>query len=127
MKAVFVLCLAALASAAPNPQGDGPVVAILRDERVDNGDGNFNYAFEADNGISMQVSGTPGSEGQVNMEGVYLLPLADGGFAEIRFIANENGFQPSGDILPTPHPLPAHAIEQIRIAEQQRAEGITFE
>ncbi|KAK7081129.1 hypothetical protein SK128_027955 [Halocaridina rubra] len=125
MKITFVLCFVALASAAPRPQDD--VVAILVDERVDQGDGNFNYNFEADNGIKMQVSGTPGADGQSNMEGFYVLPLADGGFAEIRFVANENGFQPVGDILPTPHPLPAHAQEQIRIAEQQRAEGIIFE
>ncbi|KAK7081128.1 hypothetical protein SK128_027954 [Halocaridina rubra] len=125
MKVTIVLCLVAFASAAPRPQED--TVAIIVDERVDQGDGNFNYNIEADNGIMMQVSGTPGAEGQSNMEGVYLLPLADGGFAEIRFVANENGFQPQGDILPTPHPLPAHAQEQIKIAEQQRAEGITFE
>ncbi|XP_042241695.1 cuticle protein AM1159-like [Homarus americanus] len=126
MKLVLLACLAAVAVAAP--QGDErPVVEIIKDERSDSGDGNFNYAFEADNGISMSVSGTPGAEGQSNMQGVYSFILPDGTIAEIRFIANENGFQPESPLLPTPHPLPAHAIEQIRFAEEQRAAGITFE
>ncbi|XP_068216177.1 cuticle protein AMP4-like [Palaemon carinicauda] len=88
-------CLVAVAAAAPQQE-----VAVLRDERVDQGDGNFNYAFAADNGIEMEVVGTPGAEGAVSMRGFYVLPLADGGFARIEFIADENGFQPTGDILP---------------------------
>ncbi|XP_066941711.1 cuticle protein AMP4-like [Macrobrachium rosenbergii] len=124
---VFVSCLVAFALAAPQGDDRDRLANILRDDRVDNGDGSFSYAFASDNGLEMEVAGTPGSEGQSNMQGYYLLPLADGGFARITFIADENGFQPQGDILPTPHPLPAHAIEQIRIAEQQRAAGITFE
>lgn len=51
--------------------GDRPVVALLRDERVDSGDGNFNFAFEADNGVAMSVEGTPGVEGGVSMSGSY--------------------------------------------------------
>lgn len=53
--------------------------------------------------------------------------LADGSVAEVTFIANENGFQPQSDLLPTPHPLPAHVYELLRIADEQRAQGITFE
>ncbi|XP_042241688.1 cuticle protein AM1159-like [Homarus americanus] len=126
MKLVLFACLAAVAFAAP--QGDQkPIVEIIKDERSDSGDGNFNYAFEADNGISMSVSGTPGAEGQSNMEGVYSFILPDGTTAEVRFTADERGYLPVSDLLPTSHPLPAHAIEQIRFAEEQRAAGVTFE
>lgn len=96
---VLVACLIAVAMAAPQleveaevplsvepevvveslPQisvvGSGiderPAVALLRDERVDSGDGNFNFAFEADNGVAMAVEGTPGVEGGVSMSGSY--------------------------------------------------------
>ncbi|XP_042859069.1 cuticle protein AM1199-like [Penaeus japonicus] len=108
-------------------RADSPDVAILRDDRQDDGDGNFNYAFEADNGISVSVVGTPGAAGQSNMEGSFRFTLPDGTIAEVTYIADENGFQPSSDLLPTPHPLPAHAIEQIRFAEEQRALGVGVE
>ncbi|XP_063598380.1 cuticle protein AM1199-like [Penaeus indicus] len=114
----------ALSKTSPVKKGPQDVVAILRDDRQDDGDGNFNYAFEADNGINVAVIGTPGAAGQSNMEGSFSFVLPDGTIAEVRFIANENGFQPQSDLLPTPHPLPAHALEQIRFAEEQRALGV---
>ncbi|KAG7176956.1 Cuticle protein [Homarus americanus] len=51
----------------------------------------------------------------------------DGTQEDLRFTADEFGYQPQSALLPTPHPLPAHALEQLRIAEEQRATGITFD
>ncbi|XP_068223280.1 cuticle protein AM1199-like [Palaemon carinicauda] len=109
------------------PQSGGRPVAIISDTRQDNGDGSFSYAFEAENGISTNVRGTPGSAGQSNMEGVYSFTLPDGTQARVTFVADENGYRADSPLIPTPHPLPAHAIEQIRIAEDQRRRGITFD
>ena len=36
------------------------------------------------------------------------------------YVADENGFRAESPFLPTPPPLPAHAIEQIRFAEEER-------
>ncbi|XP_064084533.1 cuticle protein AMP2-like [Macrobrachium nipponense] len=129
LKMKFVVaftCLVAVAVAAPQSDRDRNA-NIIKDERVDQGDGNFRYSFAADNGLETEVEGAPGSEGQSNMRGYYLLPLDGGGFARVEFVANEVGFQPVSDVLPTPHPLPEHVHELLRIAERQRAEGITFE
>ncbi|XP_053631852.1 cuticle protein AMP2-like [Cherax quadricarinatus] len=147
MKLVLVTCLVAVAFAAPKPQSDipeaqvvrsdrsevqvvrndRPEVQILRNDRENPGDGNFNYAIEADNGINLQAAGSVGSEGQSNIQGSYWLPLEDGTFQEIRYVADEFGFRPDSSLLPTPHPDPPHVAELLRIAEEQRAQGITFE
>ena len=66
---VVLACLFAAAAAAP--QLEQEPIAILVDERSDSGDGNFNYNFETENGIAMEVSGTPGANGQSNIQGVY--------------------------------------------------------
>ncbi|XP_045101412.1 cuticle protein AM1159-like [Portunus trituberculatus] len=122
---VLLACLFAVAAAAP--QLEQEPIGILLDERTDSGDGNFAYNFETENGIVMEVSGTPGAEGATNMQGVYRFPLPDGSIAEVRFFADEGGYRAESPLIPTPHPLPAHAQEQIRIAEEQRAQGITFD
>ncbi|XP_063598677.1 cuticle protein AM1199-like, partial [Penaeus indicus] len=101
-------------------------VTILRDDRQDLGDGAFSYVFEAANGIGESRVGYPGSKGQVNMQGSYRFSLDDGTFAEVRFVADEFGFRAESPLLPTPHPIPAHAVEQIRVAEEQRRRGIQF-
>nr|XP_053631874.1 cuticle protein AM1159-like [Cherax quadricarinatus] len=126
MKLVLVICLVALATAAPqkHPEKDAQIVV---DERSDSGDGNFQYRFETSNGISAQKTGTPGSEGQSNMNGAFRFTLPDGTIAEVRYVANELGYQPESALLPTPHPLPEHVHELLRIAEEQRRQGITFE
>ncbi|XP_063598396.1 cuticle protein AMP1A-like [Penaeus indicus] len=124
MKLIVLACLAAVALA--RPQKDSEAETIL-DERSDNGDGNFQYTFQTSNGISSSNTGTPGSEGQSNMQGSFSFPLPEGGVAEFTFVADENGYQPSSDLLPVAPPLPEHVHELLRIAEQQRAEGITFD
>ncbi|XP_069996973.1 cuticle protein AM1199 isoform X1 [Penaeus vannamei] len=127
---VVLSCLMAAVAAAPQftrPNlPDRPFVPILRDERQDLGDGAFSYVFEAANGIRESRVGNPGSKGQTNVQGSYRFPLDDGTFAEVRFVADEFGFRAESPLIPTPHPLPAHAIEQIRVAEEQRRRGIQF-
>ncbi|KAK8745507.1 hypothetical protein OTU49_000226 [Cherax quadricarinatus] len=122
MKFTLVICLVALASAAPDKDAH-----TLVDERSDSGDGNFHYNFETSNGIAAEKTGTPGSEGQSNMKGSFRFTLPDGTPAEVTYIADENGYQPSSDLLPVPPALPPHVHELLRIAEDQRARGITFE
>ncbi|XP_063598403.1 cuticle protein AMP1A-like [Penaeus indicus] len=124
MKTIVLACLIAVAVAAPQLQERE--VVLLRDDRIANEDGTFSYALEADNGINTAVEGVVGSAGQINQAGSYTLTLEDGTQAVVTFVANENGFQPQSNILPTPHPLPAHVFELLEIAERQRAEGIVF-
>ncbi|XP_045621222.1 cuticle protein AMP1A [Procambarus clarkii] len=124
MKLVLLALLVALAAAAPRPEKDA---VTLVDDRSDSGDGNFQYNFETSNGIIEERTGTPGSKGQSNMQGSISFTFPDGTPALIVYQADENGFQPQSDLIPTPHPLPAHVHELIRIAEEQRAQGIVFE
>nr|P81384.1 RecName: Full=Cuticle protein AMP1A; AltName: Full=HA-AMP1A [Homarus americanus] len=99
----------------------------LTDERSDQGDGNFRYEFETSNGIYTQKTGTPGSEGQSNYQGSFRFTLEDGTIAEVTYIADENGFQPSSDLLPVGPPAPPHVQRLLEIAAEQRAQGITFD
>lgn len=67
---VIFACLFAVALAAPqqNPLG---LAEVLVDERVDNGDGTFQYNFQTSNDIAAQRTGSVGSAGQSNLQGVY--------------------------------------------------------
>ncbi|XP_066941329.1 cuticle protein AM1159-like [Macrobrachium rosenbergii] len=110
MKSVIFACLAALAVAAPQ-FGQPNQAVILRDERQDLGNGAFVYEFEADNGISESRRGFPGSQGQSNMEGSFRFPLPDGSLAEVRYVADENGFRAESPFIPTPPPRPRHRAD----------------
>ncbi|KAG7158117.1 Cuticle protein, partial [Homarus americanus] len=116
---VIFACLAALALAKPQFQNPHHY-EILKDVREDNGDGNFNYEFETENDIYSKVVGRPGSKGQSNIEGTFRFILPDGTRADVRFVADEQGYRAESPLIPTPHPLPAHAIEQIAFAQSQQ-------
>ncbi|XP_071552011.1 cuticle protein AMP1A-like [Panulirus ornatus] len=119
MKLVVLACVMALAAGAPRPDEDAEV---LVDERSDSGDGNFNYKFETSNGIYEEREGTPGEEGQSNFVGSFRFPLPDGTIAEFTYVADQDGFRVESPLLPTPHPLPQHAIDQIAFAATQPKE-----
>lgn len=60
-----------MASAAKLDFDHTTPVAILQEVRELDGTGNFQYAFEANNGIKMKSSGFTGPLGEINMEGSY--------------------------------------------------------
>ncbi|XP_076038722.1 cuticle protein AMP3-like [Oratosquilla oratoria] len=113
--------------ARPRNAIDDEDVEVLVDERNIQDDGSFSVNVELSNGQSENAIGTVGGEGQINVEGSYQYVDPNGNLIVVRYIANEFGFQPQGDHLPVAPPAPDHVAELLRIAEEQRAAGITFE
>nr|XP_053652896.1 LOW QUALITY PROTEIN: pupal cuticle protein 36-like [Cherax quadricarinatus] len=101
----------------------GPVVPILRDDRQGPDEyGNYNFNFETGDGISRQEQGAPqGPAGAVAAQGGWTFTFPDGTPAVFKFVADEGGYRVESDLVPTPHPLPAHAIAQIEKARQEDA------
>ncbi|XP_069167584.1 cuticle protein AM1199-like [Procambarus clarkii] len=127
MKLVIFACLAAVAVAGPQrPRQDYRHIGIVSDTREDHGDGRFRYHFITEHGVDVQAAGNPGSAGQSNIQGAFSFPFPEGGTGNVRYVADELGYRPESNLIPTPPPLPPHAIEQIRVAEEQRRRGITF-
>lgn len=119
---------------APGPSGGGggapsgpqqPPIAILSYENVNNGDGSYKFSYETENGIKAQEQGevkNKGSENEIQtVSGSYSYTAPDGQVITVTYIADENGFQPSGDHLPTPPPIP-EAIAKA-LAETAKAQG----
>lgn len=56
---------------------------------------------------------------------LYRYTAPDGTPVQVKFVANENGFQPQSDLLPVapefPHPIPDFVLAQIAFAAQQDA------
>ncbi|XP_068221039.1 pneumococcal serine-rich repeat protein-like [Palaemon carinicauda] len=101
----------------------GPAVPILADDRqAPDASGAYSFNFETGDGVSRQEQGSPqGPSGAVSQSGGWSYTLPDGTPAVFRFVADENGFRVESDLLPTPPPLPPHAIEQIERARLEQA------
>ncbi|XP_047470143.1 cuticle protein CP14.6-like isoform X1 [Penaeus chinensis] len=146
MKFVILACVVAVAVAAPQYAYETPAptylipaassrdesaeviefIPILRDDRVHEDDGRYNLDVETANGISMSQSGSPdGPDGAIVKAGQYSYTAPDGTLVEVKFVANENGFQPQSDILPVapefPHPIPQFVLDQIAFAAEEDA------
>lgn len=92
----------------------------------------LSYSYESANGIKQQSSGfhkkvlvpllrSDGSDGGEQREadvivvtGSYSYTDPDGNIITVNYVADENGFQPTGDHLPTPPPLPDHVLAQLQ-------------
>ncbi|XP_063587464.1 cuticle protein AMP1A-like [Penaeus indicus] len=126
----FVILSLALAVAAAAPQygredSSEKGAPILRDERIQEDDGRYNFDVETGNGITLSQSGSPVAEGAIASAGQFSYTAPDGTPVSLKFVADENGFQPQSDLLPVapefPHPIPDFVLRQIEFAEQQRA------
>ncbi|XP_042893852.1 larval cuticle protein LCP-17-like [Penaeus japonicus] len=146
MKTLILACVAAVAIAAPQYAYEAPplkyaapsasihngygaateVVPILKDDRIQEDDGRYSVDVETGNGIKLTESGTPdGPEGSVIKAGQYEYTAPDGTTVQLKYVANENGFQPQSDLLPVapefPHPIPQFVLDQIEFAAQEAA------
>ncbi|KAK8388730.1 hypothetical protein O3P69_020615 [Scylla paramamosain] len=136
MKCVILAALLAVAVATPVPESHEtpsygyappPVpVKILKDERTQGPDGKYTLDVEAENGIVLSESGSPdGPEGAIVTAGQYSYTAPEGTPVVVKFVANENGFQPESDLLPVapafPHPIPQFVLDQIAKAAEEDA------
>ncbi|ETN58134.1 cuticular protein 13, RR-1 family [Anopheles darlingi] len=86
---------------------------ILSYENVLHDDGHYNFQYETSNGIAAHEEGL----GAHAANGVYSYTGPDGVLYRVTYVADENGFRPQGEHLPTPPPTPEHVfktLEQIR-------------
>ncbi|XP_037780195.1 cuticle protein AMP1A-like [Penaeus monodon] len=114
---IIFACVAAVAIAA---------LSTVTDDRVHEEDGTYKFDFEAGNGIRFSQSGSPdGDEDAVIKTGEYSYTAPDGTPIHVRFVADENGFQPQSDALPVapefPHPIPQFVLDQIAFAAEEDA------
>ncbi|XP_069947358.1 cuticle protein AMP1A-like [Cherax quadricarinatus] len=134
MKFIIFAVVLAVATAAPQyeaPQslsryGDSSEeVAILRHDFVQGDDGGYKLDVETANGIVVAQSGSPGEEGAVVKSGQYSYTAPDGTPVVVKFVADENGYQPQSDLLPVapefPHEIPDFVREQIAFAAAEDA------
>ncbi|XP_031632822.1 larval cuticle protein 65Ag1-like [Contarinia nasturtii] len=89
------------APAAPGADASAETVKNV----VNVGTDSFKYEYETSNGIKAEEQGqlkTIGSEQAIVTQGSYSWVAPDGQTYTLKFVADENGFHPVADFLPTP-------------------------
>ncbi|ALC44199.1 Edg78E [Drosophila busckii] len=84
--------------------------AHVTSEKFDTPDaeGNYNFVFSTSNGISQQASGNA-----AGVAGEFGFVSQDGQRIQITYTADENGYHPQGDAIPTPHPVPEYILRSL--------------
>ncbi|KAG5877067.1 hypothetical protein JTB14_014550 [Gonioctena quinquepunctata] len=128
MKLIILSLAFAAVSCAPALEPTREPIAIVKyDNEGVNPDGSYQWLYETGNGISAQERGqvkvgAKPEEAELEVAGSYEYTKEDGSKVQVSYISNKDGFQPQGDILPTPHPIPEaiqRALEWIAAHPQQ--------
>ena len=109
----MILIAVFLAVAAAAPQDSRPIAIVKQSQNHDTEKQEYSFSFEAENGISVSESGVQkqiGEESGTVSQGQFSYP-EDSVRYTITWVADENGFQATGDHLPTPPPTPAHVVK----------------
>ena len=87
-------------------------------------EGNFQYAYETENGIvgqaAAQVKNIGKDEVALEITGSNQYKSPEGELVQLTYIANENGYQPQGSHLPTPpapEPIPEYIARALAYIE----------
>merc|ERR1712137_1246916 len=117
---LFAVFLAVAAAApAPRDEDEKPIILIVKQsQNHDTEKQEYSFSYETENGISVSESGAqkqigdkPEEAGTVS-QGKFSYPEGAVTYT-ITWVADENGFQATGDHLPTPPPMPEHVIKML--------------
>lgn len=92
---------------------------VLRSEQIVNAD-SFNYVIELDDGQVQQQQGQlrgSGDEQAIVQTGNFAWVSPEGEQIAVQYVADENGYQPTGNHLPTPPPIPDAILRAIQYIE----------
>ncbi|XP_075981258.1 uncharacterized protein LOC142979914 [Anticarsia gemmatalis] len=95
--------------------------AILRQDNSNDGE-TYSYAYETENGIYAEESGV--ATNGVQAQGGYSYTGDDGQVYSVKYTADENGFVPQGDHLPTSPPIPEEILKALEQNARDEAAGI---
>ncbi|XP_030749727.1 endocuticle structural glycoprotein SgAbd-2-like [Sitophilus oryzae] len=91
-------------------------IAILRQDSQLNPDGSYSWQYETENGIKAHEQGqqrSPFVGGGTSAQGYYSYTAPNGLLVALNYVADENGYQPQSDVLPTPPPIPAAILRSL--------------
>merc|ERR1712071_563873 len=115
----MILIAVFLAVAAAAPQESKPILILKQSQNHDTEKQVYSFSYETENGISVSESGVhkqigaKADEAGTVSQGKYSYP-EEGKTYTVTWVADENGFQATGDHLPTPPPLPEHVVKLLQ-------------
>merc|ERR1711954_313902 len=115
----FMILLAVfVAVAAAAPQETKVILIKSQTQNHDTEKQEYSFSYETENGISVSESGVqkqigdkPEEAGTVS-QGKYSYP-EDSVTYTVTWVADENGFQATGDPLPAPPPMPEYVVKML--------------
>lgn len=94
------------------------IISYANDVSIDN----YSYGFETDNGIAIGENGV--SNNGIQAQGGYSYMGDDGQVYKVTYVADEGGYRPQGDHLPTPPPIPKEILESLEQNAKDEAAGL---
>lgn len=94
--------------------------AVVRHTNVLHPDGSYNFAFQTENAIYAEEQGV--SQGNKMSQGQYQYQSPDGQIIHLAYVADETGFHPQGEHLPTPPPIPDAILKALAYIAKKEAE-----
>ncbi|KAH8307102.1 hypothetical protein KR044_004952, partial [Drosophila immigrans] len=107
--AACLMCSLAVAQPVPSDSADAHAEIRSYENELKNEDNSYKYQFETSNGIAQQEQGVGGYYASGSSQ--YYAP--EGQLIQLTYTADENGFQPQGEHLPTPHPIPEAILKSL--------------
>jgi len=114
---IVSFCVLAAAALAAQPRQNEPIPILASNFDGPYPDGSYSYNYQTGNGIQAQEQGevvriSP-TEDALHVQGSFSYSDHDGKSYGLGYIADENGFQPKGDHLPTPPPVPIGILKAL--------------
>merc|ERR1712116_7716 len=115
---ILIAVFLAVAAAAPLEESAPIILIKSQTQNHDTEKQEYSFSYETENGISVSESGKqkqfgdkPEDAGTVS-QGKYSYP-EDSVTYTVTWVADENGFQATGDHLPTPPPMPEYVVKML--------------